>query len=85
MIYGTSKLIAEPFALEWATESSVRESVRWLKRIHMFLLKDSIILNHSNLKKKKDFCSSWLQFFLGLALNPSMIYIFVFPQTELEL
>lgn len=25
MIYGTSKLIAESFALEWATESSVRE------------------------------------------------------------
>lgn len=52
MIYGTFKLIAESFALEWATESSVRERARWFKRIHMFILKDSIILNHSNLQIK---------------------------------
>lgn len=53
-IYDTSKLIAESFALEWATEGSVRERERetWLKRIHMFMLKDSIILNHSNLQIK---------------------------------
>lgn len=52
MIYDTSKLIAEFFALEWAIESSVRERARWLKRMHMFILKDSIILNHSNLQIK---------------------------------
>lgn len=69
MIYGTSKLIAEPFALEWATESSVRESVRWLKRIHMFLLKDSIILNHSNLKKKKRFLFILATVFFGIGLK----------------
>lgn len=70
MIYGTSKLIAESFALEWATESSVRESARWLKRRHMFILKGSIILNHSHLQKKKRVLFIFVTVFLGSALNP---------------